>query len=228
MLFRPFFMGLQIVCFLMTDKEPAKISEPRYKRENPFRALGRLIKASAGKIPAHLVIIFVVALVVATIFGFVLRFSDAPQPGDYLVKRVKAEASQPALTEAVLRGIWAYQLGDEIFTLKMGSGAFEIVMRYPGAPSIRYFIRGGYRIEGNVLILQQRKDLGSPLDMENLQVKYYPMEFAALNLYASVNGRILSWRVPQSENGRLSRSDLDAQSLLRASPQWLKIANHPQ
>lgn len=211
----------------MSDKKPAKPAEPVYKRENPFMTLGRLFKSSAGKLPAHLVIIFVVALVFATICGFILRFSEAPGAGEYLVKRVQAEQDQPTLTETALRGIWAFQQADQIFTLKMGAGVFEMIMRYPAQPSVRYFVRGGYRFEGNILILQQRKDLGSPLDMNNLQVKYYPMEFTAINLYAAVNGRNLSLRLPRGETGRLSRSDLDIQSLLRASSQWLKIANSP-
>ncbi len=226
-----FYATLQgmIPAMTTTPKPPAQkrfiIPIPR---ENPFGAIAAMFKTSIGNLPAHLVIIFVVALVVSVLCGFFLKFTG-PKHIDrnaYLVLEIKPEKDKPLLSDTALRGLWAYQGADHVVTLEMGNGVFELLLRYPEAPKVRYFVRGGYRAEGNVLILQQRKDLGSPFDPD-YTIRFYPMSFSTLNLYAENNGQTMDWEIPNSQRKELKSGSLKLFDDLEAPVEWLKIGRVP-
>lgn len=198
-------------------------------RENPFMAISKMVKTSVGRLPGHLVVIFGVALAVTILCGVVLQMAEnkAREESVYLPERLISQANQPVLTEAQLRGIWVYQAGKYIMTLKIGGGVFELISRYTDDPVSRYFVRGGYKTNGNVLILQERKDLGTPIDPEHLEYQFYPMAMGNINLYAQSNGQIMNWATPSKELRRLDNVEEEVQIIFGENVSWVKISAQP-
>lgn len=209
---------------LLPDEKPVPLP-----RENPFRAMTRLLKSSLGKLPAHLVIIFFSSLAVTALFGIVLRVSEIQggKNSAYLAERLSPKEDAAPLNESLLSGTWVSEMGDYIVTLRLANGTFEIISRYKPSPFSRYFIRGGYRSEGNVLILQERKDLGTPIDREHLEYKFYPLSIKTINLYAQTNGQVMVWETPRGERNRLSNPEPIVAQIFGERAEWVKILPTP-
>ena len=213
-----------------TDSSPKKTAQPvdPLPRENPFKAMAAMIRASAGRLPGHLIVIFIAALSITILCGVALKLAGGQEGrAGELSLRIKPETDKPVLTEPALRGIWIAQNGESVLTLRVGSGIFEIIYRDLGNDLTRYFMRGSYRFEGNVLILQQRKEMGSPYDPANLQLQFYPLEVGGLNLYVDLLQAGMAWRIPNSEMGRLSSRDIITKSAFSPSINWIKISATP-
>lgn len=212
-----------------TDKDPV-IPIPR---ENPFRAISRMFHSSVGRLPGHLVVIFCISLVLAVMAGVVLKLAETGEdkPQNYLVQRLEVDQTKPVLAEEALRGVWVHEqvseAGGVMTTIRIGSGVFELMSWDKRNVTVRTFIRGGYRINGNVLILQQRKELGTPLDVNHPDYRFYPLEFEALNLYAQSDGRVMTWQTPAHEKKRLRLQLPLYQDLFGPESDWIKIAISP-
>ncbi len=204
-------------------KRPAHTSLPR---ENPFRAISQMFHASVGKLPAHLVVLFVVSLAVTVLFGLLVEVNVASKISRdaYLPLTIKPDAAKPVLTEEGMKGVWVHEEDTRLTTLRMGNGIFEMIVRNSSQPYTRFFVRGGYRLEGNVLIMQVRGDLGAASDPDHLDIKYYPIALERLNLYAENNGTAMAWHIPSSQATAKKRL-LDA----FRSPDigWTRIAYQP-
>ena len=198
-------------------------------RENPFLALSKMVKGSLGRLPAHLVIIFCLSLVVTVLIGVMMQFLErgrAAQP-QYLPQRLMAEQDKPALREDQLRGVWVHKTGPVLIRLRIGEGIFEMIVYEDNVPYARTFIRGGYKIDGNVMVFQERKDLGTPIDPEHFEYKFYPMSFSNINLYAENDGKIMIWRTPGKEARRLENPEAALNIIFGAETVWAKISNRP-
>lgn len=208
----------------MNEREPEPIP-----RENPFRAMGRMLKTSVGRLPAHLVIIFFISLVITILFGVFLQFTEkasAVQNG-YLPERLAPEEERAALREDQLKGVWLHKTGESLITMRIGGGIFEIISQEAGVPFARYFIRGGYKIDGNVLVMQERKDLGTPYDPEHFEYKFYPLSFRNINLYAENDGRLMVWQTPPREAKRLKEPEDILKIIFGPEIVWARISDQP-
>ncbi|PZP57401.1 MAG: hypothetical protein DI586_00485 [Micavibrio aeruginosavorus] len=188
-----------------------------------------MLKQSLGRLPAHLVVIFFVALTLAVLIGVAMQFAsrrDIPKEA-YLQSRIEPQSDKPAVTEAQLRGLWMYKSGQRIATLRIGGGVFEIISYIDNGSVSRSFLRGGYRIEGNMIVLQARKDLGTPIDPAHYEYKFYPLSLETISLYAQTNGRVMTWQTPRSEAKRLDNPEEAAQIIFAAQMPWVKVALEP-
>ncbi len=191
-------------------------------RENPFRNILQMLKASVGRMPAALIVILAVALVAAVLTGVFLKFAGS---GDnrvvYLPQRIEAK-SGARTGENQLRGVWVFQDAQNVSTLRIGSGVFEMIVWPKGSKYTRYFLRGGYRVAGDVLILQQRKDLGAPVDPQRLELTFMPISFSDVNLRLSFRGNQMLWSVPKREIRNLPESLRTDGDIV-----WAKLSNTP-
>lgn len=212
----------------MSEPDSPKQSETDpLPRENPFKSIWQLTKSSAGRLPGHLVVLFIIALAIALICGVALKFSENQIVSRDLPLRLKPDEKKPALSQAALRGVWVAQKNTSVLTLRIGGDRFELVARINGTPYTRYFLRGSYRIEGNILILQQRKEMGTPFDPSNLQVEYYPLNLQNINIDAGFSPTGMAWAIPAPEMRRLSSRDVITRSVFAPEMSWIKISSQP-
>lgn len=228
-----FYKGFRAIFLTMSVPDSSKktLQNPEIEplpRENPFKSMLQMMRASTGRLPGHLVVIFALSLAVTMLCGIAFKLA-APAPGteSSLALRIKPEEGRQVLSETALRGAWVAQGRDSVLTLRLGNGIFEIIYKDLGSDTTRYFIRGSYRMEGNVLILQQRKEMGSPFDPANLQIEYYPLELGSLNLYADLSRTGMAWRIPDREMRRLTSSDIVTRDAFATTLNWLKISVTP-
>ena len=197
-------------------------------RENPFRAMAQMMRSSAGRLPGHLVVLFAIALSVTILCGVAMKIASSQgENTSALALRIKPEEGKPVLTEAAMRGVWIAQSGESVLTLRVGNGIFEIIYRELDNDLTRYFLRGSYRLEGNVLILQQRKEMGSPYDPANLQLQFYPLEVGSLNLYVDLLQTGMTWRIPNNEMGSINSRDIFTRNALAPVINWIKVSATP-
>ncbi len=198
-------------------------------RDNPFRALSKMARDSLGRLPAHLVVIFFVALTLAVLIGVAMQFAARREISKdaYLQSRLAPQSDKPVVTEEQIRGVWLYKSGERIATLRVGNGIFEVITYINNGSVSRSFLRGGYRIEGNMLVMQTRKDLGTPIDPNHYEYKFYPLAVETISLYAETDGRIMEWQTPASERQRLDNPEEATQIIFGAKMPWVKIALQP-
>ncbi len=167
------------------------------------------------RIPAPMLVILTVAAVLAFAAGIFLKFAPAPpQNGNFPAARLMASngavADERRLTE-VLTGTWGYQSKTLSMGIKLsgpqGGQLFEWVLVRGDLGGARFYARGSYRIQGDVLILQQRDDMGAPRDPGKFSMKYLPMAFENVNLRVSApeNGTAMTWTLPAEEAARMAR-----------------------
>ncbi len=224
----PVFSGpFLLYCLFMSLLKPEN-PEP-LPRENPFRALAKMAQESLGRLPGHLVVIFFIALTLAVLIALAMNFAGRREASkdSYLQSRLEPQSDKAVLTDAQLRGTWLYKKDERIAVLKIGNGLFEIITYLDSSAVSRSFLRGGYRTEGNVIVLQGRKDLGSPIDPRHYEYRFYPLDVNSVSLYAETDGRIMTWRTPASEVRRLDNPEEATQIIFGAQMPWVKIAREP-
>lgn len=182
-----------------------------------------------GRLPAHLVIVFFAALTLTVLCGLFLKFqeSQASKNNVYLSERLTPDKAKRALNENDLRGVWVMGAENTLATLRLQNGIFELTARYKTDEFTRYFIRGGYRIDGNVIIMQERQDLGTPLDPAHFEYKFYPLSVKNINFYAEINGSVMIWQTPGHEQSRLDTPEDMTRLIFSDKTAWVKIAGTP-
>ena len=190
-----------------------KTSEPKgaIPRDNPFQGIARGLAESVDRLPAPMVIILVIAATVSILAGVVMELSARARDSEdvYLPLRVEVNEQKPAIATATLRGMWVYTDIVQTMSIRFGVDTFELMQARKDETYSRYYVRGGYRTEGNILILQSRKDLGSPNYPDHPELKFIPMELPVLNIETEAAKGIMLWRIPQSERDKFAPSVID-------------------
>lgn len=181
-------------------------------------------------LPLPLVAIILAGFLAVFLAGSVLYFLPAPEANGFLKQRLRAEKATPdALRD--LSGTWVYQstalsMGLKFAPMKrvvdegsgqdLVAGVFEWVAARGDMPKARFYARGSYRIDGDVLILQQRDDMGAPIDRQKPWMAYLPMAMEKINVRmdwvasADKNGSAIKplqmqWVLPKSERDLMMR-----------------------
>lgn len=154
-------------------------------------------------IPAPLVIILMTAIVLPILAGLYLEFTPRGQQAPFLALRIKPD-STVQIDPKALPGTWIVQESDVSMALKMSDNLFEWQANRKGFNNSRFFARGSYRVEGDVLIMQQRDDMGAPYDERFPRLKWLPLAFEDINIRLtqsknSVGLPTMIWTVPPSE-----------------------------
>lgn len=179
-------------------------------RDNPFKSIAQGLKSSVERLPGPMVIILVLALAVSLSLGIIMKISSHFSQKDvYLPLRLSVDAEKKAIMPEQLRGTWVYNDQTQSMSIRFGVDVFEIMQRRAGETYIRYYVRGGYRTEGNILILQIREDLGSPFEPTQPLLKFIPMEFDQLNIDVELSDKLMLWRIPSSERKYIPLSAQD-------------------
>jgi hypothetical protein len=176
--------------------------------DHPLVMIRRMVEESAGRLPAPLVIIAMTALVAAVLSGALLSTLASGKKTssgfEFLPVRVEADAASPALDEKLLRGVWVSRQGEFVSSLQLAGGKFEWMVRWGKDNNTRYYARGDYKIDHDVLVLGQRVDMGKPYDPDNPFMIYLPLSLKDINVRARLDpvaGR-MAWQIPQSERKR--------------------------
>jgi hypothetical protein len=198
-------------------KKNGKVTE--LARDNPFRGIASGLRASIEKLPGPMVIIIVVALSIAITLGIVMKISTAlNKEAKYLPLTISVDEDKPAISPIQLRGTWLYDDDVQSMSIRFGVDVFEITQMRKGEKYVRYYVRGGYRTEGNVLILQVREDLGAPFEPTRMELRFIPLEFDKLNVRVELTDKIMLWRIPPSERAKFDQSLQDDFPLTDKNP----------
>lgn len=183
----------------MTDKK-RKISAPKAKKEGMLPEMMVMLKASLGRLPTSLVMIFVVAVIVAILSGFILKFAEpVSTTREFLPVRLDAHKELSPTQIKRLQGNWIIRTPEYISTFTIDGEKFEWIVSFGDIQGIQYYARGNYKLVGDVMILGMRTDLGIPYDTRYPWMKFMPMAMRNLNFYVTTDGRQLQWIIPDGE-----------------------------
>lgn len=183
-----------------------------------------MILDSADKLPLPLLIIILTALVLTVGTGIAMKMATPSAKNAFLPLRIEVDESKPAIDAARIQGYWTATGGDKTMSLRLDTTGFELIIKPPGKNYNRRFSRGSYRVEGNVLILSPRGDLGKPsLNSEGLV--FNPIALSNININVEENGKLMVWLIPKSER---AYQDRDVLSLFPETPEkpmtWVKMS----
>jgi hypothetical protein len=199
------------------------MSDSKPPSDNPFLQIPVLLKDAVGRMPAPLIIILAVSSSVAVLVGVLLHVVTQKQDVAFLPTRLEVN-HDAAIDEQSLAGFWAYQDKNIDMTLQMRDGGFEWLMASPLNPYTRYYTRGSYRVEGDVLILQQREDFGVPIDLQRLDVEYLPSTLQSINMRLSREENKMVWDIEETE-ARLLPMQLKVLPQFRERIVWTKLSD---
>lgn len=171
--------------------------------------LADIIKAvlshSIGRLPMSLVVLLLLALMASLLSGFFMHFFAQKKPtNDFLPLRLEISEDVEAVDAKVLQGNWIVQTDAYAMSLFIEGDKFEWIVRTKDTGDTQFFARGNFRIEGDVMILAQRPDMGQPADPTRPWVVNMPMAMKNLNLrYALPAKKQLTWEIPSSEQEKI-------------------------
>ena len=184
----------------MTKKpEPASRKSAATDTPTPLRAVRDLLLKPMAGLPARLVVLLGFSLVVAAITALAMLQLEKKRDPGFMPQRLEAQAEAAPLADAALQGIWTTDNDNAAMTLTLTQNKFEWIIQMKDDGSVRYFIRGNYRIVGDVLILGGRNDMGNPADGMIRKDKYLPFSFNDMNVFATTSKNKMSWTIPKSE-----------------------------
>lgn len=173
-------------------------------------------------------IILVFAATIAVLLGVFIQVMGhrSAESNAYLALRLDVDASKRVVNADLLRGVWVYSDTVQTMTIHFGVNGFELIRAPKGADNVRYFIRGDFKVVGNVLILQARNDLGTPFDERRLNLTFLPIEMQGLNIVVEQSQNMMLWRIPVSERTRFTPTMNESFPLADTRPMaFVRIAN---
>ncbi len=175
---------------------------------NPLVTMANMAKSvfggTVGRLPTPLVIIATVSLLAAVLVGLGLQMATRKEPlpvNDpvrFLPLRLEVDPARQISPEAV-NGIWVTPKGELSMTIRFNNGMFEWIIQPPNSQYQRNFIRGNYRVEGDVLILAQRPDMGKPVVPAGQVLDYLPISMKNINARMQIGSQMMLWTVPEGE-----------------------------
>jgi hypothetical protein len=165
-----------------------------------FTEMKTMIAQSVGRIPTGIVVILLISLVMAVGSGLALKIMTPEKSANqFLPLRLDVSSPIPAIDTKKISGTWIYQTPDYAMSFSFIGDRFEWLVKFADTSDTQFYARGNYRLEGDVLILGVRADLGKPYDPKRPWTKYLPMAMRNLNVKATRDGNKLVWIVPPSE-----------------------------
>lgn len=164
-----------------------------------------MLAASVGKMPAFLVVILALATTAALSSGLLLQIAASKKAAQsvFMPQRLESSENAPAVDIKQLKGRWVVQSPNYAMTLTFVGDRFEWIVKFANIRDMQFYARGNYRIEGDVMILGQRPDLGKPYDPEQPWLKYMPIAMKDLNTKFTLESKKMMWIVPQSEQEKI-------------------------
>jgi len=186
----------------MPDKLPPPLPSPTSLPETTSRLseIKALLRQSVGKLPARLVFILISGIVLALLVGAMMKLVHHERERfEWLPLRLAVNTAEPALDMNSFQGAWSASTDRANMSLQFQATTFEWIIVMRDEARAYYYARGNYRVEGNVLILSQRPDLGRPFDRGAPFRTYIPFTMKNFNSYAKMTGGGMEWLVPVTE-----------------------------
>ena len=164
-----------------------------------------LLASSIGRMPTALVVILMLSLCVAMVFGVVVHVASQSRTTKTDFMPLRLEASSPATVLDIkrMRQNWVVQSPAYAMSLTFVDDRFEWIVRFADVANVQFYARGNFRMEGDVMVLGVRPDLGQPYDAQKPWIKYMPIAMKDVNAQVSFDGDRLVWVIPPSEQGRI-------------------------
>jgi hypothetical protein len=185
------------------QKEKQK-SVPKEAREDFFANAKSMILSSVGRLPTALVVILLVSMAMAAMTGLVLQLNRA---SDHVIEfmpfRLTPTPDSLAIDNRKIQGNWVYQTADYAMVLTFIGDRFDWIIKLGDVQEAQFFARGNFRIDGDVMVLGIRPDLGTPVDPSKPWIKFMPMSMRDINTKIQFDGKKIIWDVPASEQKRI-------------------------
>lgn len=174
------------------------------KQSGMLSDIQSIFLGSFEKIPRPLVTIFLISLIMAMSAGAMLEMLKKPTgPQEFLPVRLEQNAELPIFDVRNLRGNWIYQTPDYAMTLTFIDDRFEWIIALGDITEAQFFGRGNYKLDGNVLVLAMRPDLGMPYDDEKPWLQYIPIAMVNLNAHIEMQEKNLVMTIPPEEQEQI-------------------------
>lgn len=164
-----------------------------------------MLATSVGRMPTALVVIFMLSICAALISGAIIHVASQSRPATsgFMPLRLEISSSAPTPDVKRLRGNWVIRSSNYAMSLTLVDDRFEWIVRFADIANIQFYARGNFRIEGDVMVLGVRPDLGQPYDVQKPWIKYMPIAMKDVNLRISVDKDHVVWTIPASEQTRI-------------------------
>lgn len=177
---------------------------PKEGQEDLFANAKAMILSSVGRLPTALVVILLVSMAMAAMTGLVLQFNrTSGHVIEFMPLRLTPTPDSVAIDNRKIQGNWVYQTADYAMVLTFIGDRFEWIIRLADVQEAQFFARGNFRIEGDVMVLGVRTDLGIPVDPSKPWIKFMPMSMRDINTKVTFDGKKIIWDVPASEQKRI-------------------------
>lgn len=160
-----------------------------------------MIAGSVGLIPAALVILFAIAATIAALAGLFLKFEseDRSRRQVFMPLRIESEELAAPIDIKKMQGQWIYQTSSYAMSMTFIGDRFEWIVKLSSIQEAQFYARGNFRVDGDVLVLGQRPDLGKPYDPAQPWLKFLPIAMKDLNVRLNLDKNKMGWEVPESE-----------------------------
>ncbi len=175
------------------------------KHVNLIKEIQAMLLASIGRMPGFLVILIVLSLTLSVLAGLALKIVEDQKTAakEFMPLRIEATENAPQIDPKKIQGQWIVQTPDYAMSFSFIGDRFEWMVRFARIQEAQFYARGNFRIEGDVVVLAQRPDLGLPYDSTQPWLKFLPMAIKNINIRIALeNGRLL-WDVPASEQTKI-------------------------
>lgn len=167
---------------------------------NPFVMMRQMILSSVGRLPAALVVILVLSVTAASLAAILMTvYAGEPHKEEFMPQRLESIVGANPISEAYLQGIWSMQNKDFAMNITLVGKKFEWIIKMKNSGNVLYFLRGNYKLNGDVMVLGGRKDMGAPSDPIPTGRQYMPIDIKDINVRVDVDKNQMIWHVPVSE-----------------------------
>lgn len=156
-----------------------------------------------SRVPSALWWIVLIAALVAVISGGVV----------YITKKHASNREEPifrlstnrdvSIGLQLLQGTWLKSTPQYWMYFKIDKDQYEWVVQFSETASLRYFSRGKIKIANDIMVLEQRGDLGFPVDRERLYINYMPITLRTMNVRLSLGNQSMMWEMEPLESRRI-------------------------
>lgn len=202
------------------------MNKEKQQRPQILTEAKQMLASSVGRMPTALVVLLVLSLAVASASGLVLKIAkdyQAHSRSDFMPLRLDVDEKSSPIPLKELQGQWVSQTGNYAMLLTVIGDRFEWIIKLGDINEAQFYARGNYRVEGNVMVLFQRPDLGIPYDRDRLWIKSIPFAMKNVNTYISLEKGMMEWTIPADEQRNISSHEAE---IFRNNPQgnfeWVK------
>ncbi len=196
----------------MNQEQDDQKAAPQQGTPQENKTSGGIVEASLREfkkskvIPQPLIWLIILALVLSLLVGGMLSYMKDRALENATGPLVRLESSEmyAKFDQEQLRsyfsGVWTYQTEDVAMSLSMVDDKFELIVAPARVPGVRYFMRGTFFINGDVLVLEKKNNLGYSYDPDKRWLRYIPISMNNVNIRYELVQRDMIWTFSDDES----------------------------